>query len=72
MLTDREHPHDDWVGQPLDLNWECEFCGRSIESRFGGVPTNECDSCSDEFSLLYAANKIVVMSEEECEVYERD
>lgn len=39
---------------------ECEFCGRSIISRFGGVMSNECDACADEFDLLNRAGKLEV------------
>lgn len=43
----------------LDENVDCEFCGRSMISRFGGlIGTHECDSCRDEFKLLLRADKL--------------
>lgn len=39
---------------------ECEFCGRSTISRFGGTISNECDSCADEFDLLTRSGKLEV------------
>lgn len=37
---------------------ECEECGRSLISRFGGVADSECPSCADGFQLLVDAQKI--------------
>lgn len=44
----------------LDVNTDCEFCGGSMISRFGGVvATNECPSCSDDFKTLNRTGKLV-------------
>lgn len=52
MLTNSESPHIDLFVNALDHNDECEFCGRSIIARFGGIPTNECDSCRADFDRV--------------------
>lgn len=42
-------------------NDECEFCGRSMISRFGGIVSdNECPSCRADFQRLNAAGKLEV------------
>lgn len=61
MLTNSETPLSDIFGQAYELNWECEFCGRSLEGRFGGVPNVECDSCRAEFALLNRAGKLEII-----------
>jgi ribosomal protein L37AE/L43A len=58
MLTDHECPHFGSFGEVLRDDDECEFCGRSMVARFGGIPPYECDSCSDEFKLLNRAGKL--------------
>lgn len=42
----------------LDVNQEvCQFCERSMISRFGGlVGTHECESCSADFRRYYEAH----------------
>lgn len=43
-----------------DGNEECEFCGRSMISRFGGLlGRDECPSCEAEFALLNRAGKLI-------------
>lgn len=43
----------------LDFQPECEFCGRSIVVRFGGLwGSNECSSCKDDFRRLNDAGKL--------------
>lgn len=45
----------------LELNVDCEFCGRSMVARFGGLlGTNECPSCAHDFARLNAAGKLVL------------
>jgi ribosomal protein L37AE/L43A len=59
VLTDSETPHSDAFGHPIhESDDECEFCGRSMVARFGGIPPYECDSCSADFKLLNAAGKL--------------
>ena len=36
----------------LDQNPECEFCGRSIVARFGGIPSDECESCRADYQRV--------------------
>lgn len=45
-------------GQGDDQQYECEGCGRSVISRFGGPPDEECQSCLAEYKLLHSAGKI--------------
>jgi hypothetical protein len=57
MIVDG-NPFEGAFGHVIDRNFECEFCGRSLEERFGGVPPVECDSCAAEFKLLNDAGKL--------------
>lgn len=58
MLMDSETTFKDPFGGPIDPNYECEFCERSVEGRFGGVPNVECDSCAADFRRLNKAGKL--------------
>ena len=49
MLTDNEAVPNNLWGWELDPDPRCEFCDRSIVTRFGGIPSNECDSCAADF-----------------------
>lgn len=60
MLTDHELPYSDPFGGEIDRNYECEFCGRSLEARFGGIPPSECDSCQADFGRLNDAGKLEI------------
>jgi len=46
----------------FDVSYEgdphCEDCGCSIIDRFGGLPTQVCESCSADWQRLEAAVKI--------------
>jgi hypothetical protein len=43
----------------LDPMVDCDFCGRSMISRFGGlIGANECDSCINDFNRLNQAGKL--------------
>ena len=54
-----------WGEIMLAHNTDCEFCGRSMMSRYGGiVATNECDSCRDEFKRLNDAGKLELVGED--------
>lgn len=60
MLTDDGSPPTDLFGYPIDPNYDCEFCGRSTEARFGGTPPAECDSCAADFKRLMTAGKVEI------------
>lgn len=61
MLTEENgSPHRGPFGHPYDENYECEFCGRGLVDRWGGVPPAECPSCTNEFRLLNKAGKLEI------------
>jgi hypothetical protein len=58
-------PYDEMI---VGHNDDCEFCGRSMMARFGGiVGTNECPSCSDDFHRLNDAGKLEIVEGEDLE-----
>lgn len=40
----------------IDQNPVCEFCDRSVVTRWGGEADRECDSCRDDFKRMLDAN----------------
>lgn len=56
MIDDRESPFEDAFNHNFDRNWYCEFCDRSVEARFGGIPSAECPSCRSDWKRAVDAN----------------
>lgn len=55
MITADEGAWLDGWGQGPDPDPRCEFCGRSMMTRFGGGQVSqECESCRDTWARVLA------------------
>lgn len=50
------------LGAEVENDPVCEFCLRSLVTRFGGWAPVECDSCRDEMRLLSRAGKLKMVA----------
>lgn len=49
MMSDREVPMAGEWGVPYEADPRCQWCERSIVTRFGGVGPTDCPSCEADF-----------------------